>query len=393
MKTILLSLFAIPAFAQPNGIIADLSLLDQVGAVTFAREEAIGLGYALVTEAQQEKISALMHAKGKCGGYEAVNFTPAQAQKELRALGLKSAVEARQAARLSPLDLAIGPNPVITDALEELRAENVRGTVAFLSAFPNRYNRDANPNRAIEAMADRVRATLAGKPISWKLDFISHSSTSQKSIRLSIPGRTRASEIIVIGAHVDSISSGQSAPGADDNASGSASILEALRVLAGKSQPERTVEFFWYAGEESGLLGSSEIARTYKNERRDVVAALQLDMTMFPGHGKFKIMNTTDFTSAWLQNYLKAINGAYLNLQLIDDTCGYACSDHASWHRQGYPSIFPFEAPFEDHNRNIHTVRDVIDSQSDFEHALAFSKIALIMAMDLGNSAQRQPTN
>lgn len=390
LLSLALTLLAIPAHAQPQGIIADLKLLDQAGAVTFARDEALGLGYAQATSAQLEKISAQMHADGKCGGFEAVNLSPAEAGKELNGLRLR-ALQEQRLAKATMLTAAV--NPVIADAIEELRAENIRDSVTWLSSFPNRYNRDPNPNRAIEAMADRIRGVLNGKNVSWKLDLISHTSTAQKSIRLSLPGKARPSEIIVLGAHLDSISSGNVAPGADDNASGSSSILEALRVFAAKGQPERTVEFFWYAGEESGLLGSSEIARSYKGERRDVVAALQLDMTLFPGSGKFKVMNTTDFTSAWLQNYFKAINQSYLRLEIVDETCGYACSDHASWHRQGYPSVFPFEAPFDRYNRNIHTVRDVIDSQSDFEHALAFSKIALIFAMDLGNSTLRQPAN
>ncbi|MGZ3695334.1 MAG: M20/M25/M40 family metallo-hydrolase, partial [Bdellovibrionota bacterium] len=351
--SVLLALFSSHAFAaSPTGIIAELELLDKVGAVTFAREESIGLGYALVTQEQQDQISAAMHARGKCAGFESValptNNLLASAQRELHALSMHVSADQKRT-QLPNFAFVTGPDPRLVAAIGELQAENIHSTVSWLSAFPNRYNRDATPNVAIDAMAERIRGVLANSPVSWKLDLISHRSTTQKSIRVHIEGKTRPSEIIVLGGHIDSINqaSGTIAPGADDNASGSASILEALRVFVNKGQPERSVEFMWYAGEESGLLGSAEIAKQYKQENKDVVAVLQLDMTMFPGGGKSVVMNTTDYTSTWLQNYFKAMNEAYLKVQIVDDQCGYACSDHASWYRQGYPSVFPFEAPFE----------------------------------------------
>jgi leucyl aminopeptidase len=390
--SLVLALFTHTAFAQSHGILANLEQLDKAGAVTIAREESIGLGYALVTPEQEEKISALMHADGKCAGFELVNFPAADlaatARNELRKLAVRQAAEAK----VSKFDSLVTVNPALQAAADELSAANIQASVTWLSSFPNRYNRDPNPNVAVNALADRIRSMLQGSQVSWSLDLIDHRSTAQKSIRVRIPGKSRPSEIIVLGGHLDSINmNGGNAPGADDNASGTSSLIEALRVFVTKGQPERTVEFFWYAGEESGLLGSAEIARQYKAEQKDVVAVLQLDMTLFPGEGKFKIMNTTDYTSAWLQSYLKSLNDAYLKLTIVDDQCGYACSDHASWYRQGYPSIFPFESPFESYNHNIHTARDVIDQGSDFEHALQFSKIALLMAMDLGNSTLRQP--
>lgn len=92
----------------------------------------------------------------------------------------------------------------------------------------------------------------------------------------------------ILGAHSDSINThGRahdsneakvSAPGADDNASGTAVLLEVLRVLvAAKYQPSTSVEFHWYAGEEPGLLGSLTVAKKFHEEQMQVRAMLQLD--------------------------------------------------------------------------------------------------------------------
>ncbi len=142
----------------------------------------------------------------------------------------------------------------------------------------------------------------------------------------------------------------------------------------------------WYAGEESGLLGSAEIAQTYKQKNANVVGVLQLDMTLFAGDGEFTLGSMTDYTSVFLRNLLVELNRLYVNAKIIESKCGYSCSDHASWYRQGFPTLMPFEATMEKMNNQIHTTNDVINSSSNFRHSAMFSKIAIAFAMELGNS-------
>ena len=134
---------------------------------------------------------------------------------------------------------------------------------------------------------------------------------------------TWADEIVVLGAHHDSINQswGETrAPGADDNASGSSNLFEALRILASQGRAARTIEFFWYAGEESGLLGSAEIARDYAARKKNVVGVLQLDMTLFPGDGEFVLGSMTDFTSPALRAWFAELNKTYMGkVQRITD--------------------------------------------------------------------------
>ena len=103
------------------------------------------------------------------------------------------------------------------------------------------------------------------------------------------------------------------------------------------------------------------------------------------------IGSMTDFTSAWLRDYLRALNETYIHATISEDKCGYGCSDHASWYKNGYPTLMPFEATMRKMNNNIHTVRDVISPTSNFAHSAMYSKIAVIFGMDLANSDARQP--
>lgn len=401
--TLLLSLLLASAGAQAhmghidpnaiNAVYADLNLLKKANIPVLYADEDLAVGYTVMTGKMQQKLSELAHVYGRCGNFEALDEIPQDLKTVQQAFHGMNAMRIRE---LNYQNIAAAPQvesrTEITAALQELKSDNIRKTVEWLSAYPTRFNRATDPNKHVQDFYNMLKEMTAHVGYPVQIDMISHTNTPQKSIRVSITGSQKPSEYIVLGGHLDSIvgwfGTGR-APGADDNASGSASLLEAMRVLLTQPQPQRTVEFMWYAGEESGLLGSAQIAETYKTERRNVIAVLQLDMTMFPGDGVYKIASMTDFTNPWLRDYLRAINTAYLNIEIQDDQCGYGCSDHASWHRRGFPAIFPTEAKFKSSFQHIHTERDVISPVMSFEHSLVFSKIALTLAMDLGNSDQK----
>ncbi|MBY0554956.1 M20/M25/M40 family metallo-hydrolase [bacterium] len=386
----------IPDFSahQTQAVYADLNLLKQARIPVLYADNQTNIGYSVLTPTMLQKLSELSHQHGRCGNFEALSQIPNDiniVKKDLDAVNKqhKKDLSYMSVAR----NLTVAQNPKIAEALQELKADNIKQTVTWLSSYHSRYNKGANANVHVNDFYEKMKLMTANSSFPVTVDLISHRSTPQKSVRVSIKGSTKPDEYVIFGAHYDSISgwggTGR-APGADDNASGSASLLEAMRVALTKEQPQRTLEFMWYAGEESGLLGSAEIAEAYKVEKRNVIAVLQLDMTMFPGDGEFKITSITDFTSPWLRDYMKALNTTYLNIEILDDKCGYGCSDHASWNRRGFPAVFPTEAKFNSMFQYIHTDKDVISSVMSFEHSLVFSKIALAMALDLGNSTQRE---
>jgi bacterial leucyl aminopeptidase len=377
-------------------VLAETEMLEQVGAKILAVNKETGVAYAQLSSDQEMQLSRLNHAKGRCAGFEALStsFLEPASFVASHVFGQLKQQAARNA-RFHPSALnfeSVQQKPEIQAAIDQVSATNLRTTVEFLSSFPNRYNRDGQPNVAIEALRGKIEAILKTTSIPYKIDFISHNSTQQNSLRVHLDGAKRPSEILVFGAHADSINqswSSTEAPGADDNASGSSNLVEALRILVKQPRLERSVEFFWYAGEESGLLGSAEIAKDYKDRNVDVITVLQLDMTLHPGDGELNLGSMTDFTSAWFRSYFETINSVYIKAKIMDDQCGYGCSDHASWFRQGYATLMPFESSFDNMNHKLHTADDVINSMSSFEHSAIFSRIVLAIAMDLGNSTLR----
>jgi len=196
---------------------------------------------------------------------------------------------------------------------------------------------------------------------------------------------------VVIGAHQDSTNLWPflPAPGADDDGSGSVTILESYRALiAADFRPVRTIEFHWYSAEEGGLLGSQAIAQDYEARSVNVIAMSQFDMTAWVKRGtREEVGIITDFTDEDLTNFNMALVDLYLDIPYVKTQCGYACSDHASWRKAGYPSSFTIESSFENSNKNIHSTNDRIDISDEFSftHMLEFSKLAVAFAVELGN--------
>lgn len=377
-------------------IISETKLLEEVGVKVLTKDDKLGVGYAVVTPEEASRITAKAHDYRRCGGFEALPsstlWSTSLAENLFTELRARNARNSRFANLVS-----IEHRPEIEKAVGQVSEENLKKWVQWFSSYPTRFNKAPTANDHVNALKLKIEEMIktASPKYSVTVDLITHTSTPQKSIRVSIKGSQRPNEIVVLGGHMDSINGewfppSKLAPGADDNASGSSNLLETLRILLAGNQPQRTVEFMWYAGEESGLLGSAEIAQTYKQKGADVIGVLQLDMTLFPGDGEFTLGSMTDYTSTFLRNFLVEMNRHYVKANIVESKCGYGCSDHASWYRQGFPTLMPFEATMSKSNPAIHTKNDVINGSSNFRHSAMFSKIALAFAIELGNSNLRE---
>jgi leucyl aminopeptidase len=388
------------AFALPqySFVLLDTQVAQILGIETLKDEPLSGVSLARVRPEEKARLSYYSHAKGRCGGFELLDFEEASKGDALLEQLRKEKVKALKLEQMllrkkSPLIEQASPE--VLKAFEDVSAANQERWVSWLSTFETRHHASAQPNRHVAELKAKLESLAVGTSQVIEIAEITHERTQQKSLRARIVGKSRPNETVVVGGHLDSIAGWSSrgrAPGADDNASGSSNVIEAFRLMLSMPRPERSVEFFWYAAEEIGLVGSAEIARSYKQQNRDVIGVLQLDMTLFPGDGPFVLASMQDFTSPWLREMLIEINSVYnIGATILADRCGYACSDHASWYRQGYPALMPFESSFAGMNNKIHTINDTITSASNFSHSAMFTKIAIAFSWELANSTQREP--
>ncbi|KAF2019866.1 Zn-dependent exopeptidase [Aaosphaeria arxii CBS 175.79] len=302
-------------------------------------------------------------------------------------------IEKRQAVTF-PSTLTQGTSVRALNA--KLSSSNMQTNLQTFSDFNNRYYRATTGKQSSDWLLAKVKSYVpAGSAIT--VTAFSHSFV-QSSIIAKIPGKSV--KTIVVGAHQDSINqqsptSGR-APGADDDGSGTVTILDAFRTLLTNStiasgQAPQTIEFHWYAGEEGGLLGSQAIFNSYSSSGRDVKAMLNQDMTGYTQGYKSagltpKFGVITDNVNAALTAFTKRVITAYTSVGFADDRCGYACSDHASATRAGYPSAMIFESEMAYENPYIHTTSDTIN-RVDFAHMVEHAKLVVGFVVELAFAA------
>ncbi len=338
---------------------------------------------ARVEDSDKAGLSHIAHEENhRCGGYFAF-----ETLKEAQQFVKDFAINGAKVNKTIFADYSLNQSELVERTIAQADELSIRNTILKLSSYHNRYYKSDTGVQS-QAWLKSHWESLTNHRNDIKVEYFDHTRYPQKSVVATIKGKS--DDIIVVGGHADSIAgwwnqAGSKAPGADDNASGTATVTETLRVLAASGyQPEKTIKFMAYAAEEVGLLGSKDIAQTFKRQNKSVVGVLQLDMTNFNGSNE-DISIITDYTSEAQNTFLTKLIDTYLgNLSWGYSSCGYGCSDHASWHSQGYPASIPFEAHKNDMNGHIHTARDTIErSGGDAEHALKFAKLALAYVIEL----------
>ena len=372
------------AFADPVVISLDTKMYESLLAKDLKVEEFSrfnDISLIQIPEKDLEFVSSVAHEEfRKCGGFilEDNLFTAASFLSQPRSIAPVFTLKA------SP------KSEKIAELIEQVDHEKMREVIYKLSSFQNRYYRSSYGVSSQDWLFNYWKGLANGRT-DVKVEKVIHSRFDQPSVVLTIEGTDKKAEIVVLGGHGDSIEGWSSnqhmkAPGADDNASGIATLTEILRlILSSGHKPKRTIQFMSYAAEEVGLRGSQDIAARYSRAGKDVKAVIQFDMTNFDS-SDYDIVFITDYTSSSMTEYLITLINNYLpNFKYGSDRCGYACSDHASWYRYNYPVAFPFESTFSAHNRKIHTRKDTLDiSGGHAKHASKFAKLGVAFAMDAG---------
>ncbi|HKW99252.1 MAG TPA: M28 family peptidase [Bryobacteraceae bacterium] len=174
-----------------------------------------------------------------------------------------------------------------------------------------------------------------------------------------LPGET--DEYLIIGAHFDHLGLGDQFsmapslagttvhPGADDNASGTAGVIELARWFASQPKQKRGVLFLTFAGEELGLLGSSYYVNHPDLPINKAVAMINLDMIGRVREGKVYIGGVG--TGSNLRATIDPILARYPMHIDYSDSTGYGSSDHTSFTTKQVPVLFFFSGLHGDYHK------------------------------------------
>jgi len=246
------------------------------------------------------------------------------------------------------------PVQEIEAAVAAVSLDSLEATTRALVGFRTRHSASAGGAAAQEWIAARLRS--CGYDDVRLLDY----NQWCDDVWAVKPGTTAPDQVYVIGGHYDSVvhGGGSEAPGADDNASGTAGLLEAARVLCDVPL-EATVMFVAFSGEEQGLHGSEAWAAMAAAEGLDIRGFLNLDMLGYLGRSRDLDIISNAFSTE-LRDVVFEQAALYVpSLPLVDGQLLWGSSDHQSFWNHGFPAVFFFEDS-QDHSPYIHTARDQI---------------------------------
>lgn len=273
----------------------------------------------------------------------------------------------------------------VASMLKLVDEDAIASTIGGLASYKTRYYRSATGIAASKRLYDSWKELAAGRS-DIAVTTVLHSAYPQESVVLTVAGAVEPDKVVVLGGHIDSAAGGAEnpAPGADDNASGIAVLTEALRVVVASGyRPAQTLKFIAFSAEEAGLRGSGEIAAGFKKDGVAVRGMLNLDMSNYKGSAE-DIYFISDNTNADQNAFLGRLVETYTGYKWAATKCGYACSDHASWTKNGFAASYPFEAKASEYNPAIHTANDTpAQTGGRAPHAFKFAKLAVAYLVEM----------
>jgi Zn-dependent M28 family amino/carboxypeptidase len=302
-----------------------------------------------------------------------------------------------------------GPLPPLTSDQHALR-ERLRRQVQRLAG-----------DIGERSQAKRAGAVRAAAYLQGELNLMGYTVATQeydahgerwRNLEATLRGSVRADEIIVVGGHYDTV---EGAPGADDNGSGVAAVLELARSLAGKPVA-RTIRFVFFGTEEqpsfpTSTMGSRQYADAARARGDRIVAMLSIESIGYydsnPGSQRYPFPlklaypDVGDFI-AFVSNlrsgplvrraiatFRDAVPFPTQGASLPSWMPGVWWSDHWSFWRQGYRAIMitdtaPFRNPF------YHTPQDTPDKLDYDRMARVVDGLEAVVA-DLAAAGSREP--
>jgi hypothetical protein len=264
---------------------------------------------------------------------------------------------------------------------DQVSKSNLEQSVRALETFHTRHT--ASPNRS--QVTDWLVAQFRGFGYTTvNLDPFTANGLKTNNVICFKAAQNGAAETIILCGHYDSIINSNPtnvtlrAPGANDNATGIAVILETARLLAAEPL-DRAVQFVCFSGEEQGFLGAEAYSAKIQQANLNLRFLVNLDQIGFPSaakqvvieHDEGNVQPNNDQPSKRLAQTLAQVAQTRLNIPI--GTAGIERSDYMPFEARGYTVIGLYESGGYQHQ---HTKRDTSE-KIDYDYLVNMSKITV----------------
>ena len=283
---------------------------------------------------------------------------------------------------------AAARDPRVATIVDWVSKDNLKALIKTLQDFETRYTGTAG----CDAAATFIHNYFHWSGVEAEIQEFSSGGLTSKNVVGHLTGRIFPDDVVIVCAHYDSTSTEPEtlAPGADDNASGVAAVMEAARILA-RFPTDYTVRFLAFSGEEQGLYGSGAYATSADQTDQRIVGVVNLDMIAYADAMPEDLDVFLNDTSSWMGERLFQDAAEYAGLSVrarVDPSVVY--SDHSPFWDHGFPALLAIEdLPLA--NPYYHQTGDTLDTLNlDFcaQAARAALATVAVLAQPVGSGPQ-----
>jgi Zn-dependent M28 family amino/carboxypeptidase len=258
-----------------------------------------------------------------------------------------------------PRVAARAPVPAIQAFVDRIDLERFRADVVALADLHTRHSFSTDYANAVEM----VRTRLADLEFSVSLQDVTVGSKTTRNVIAERDGTTANGRgLVIAGAHLDSINhngnAASRAPGADDNASGSAGVLEIARVLC-DYRGSHDLRLILFGGEEQGLHGSRQlVAGLSATDKSRILAMINMDMISRRNTAATAVLIEGAPLSQTVIDIAVEAASTYTELD-VETSLHPHDSDHVSFIDAGIPAVLTIEGS-DGANGDVHTEGDTV---------------------------------
>ena len=288
-------------------------------------------------------------------------------------------------------------DPRIREMLNQVNMDSLEATVQHLQDYNSRIWNSENAFAASDWIAGRMEALgLEVEQQPFNANTWMGSGQAAPNVIGIQRGTLYPDTYVVCGSHFDSFSyeamyGGGTAPGADDNATGVASVLESARIMT-QYEFEYSIIYCAYGCEEMGLYGSEAYASRCQEQGMDIIGYFNNDMNGYLYGDQIHIDCIYPNSVEPIGTYYMNVGEVYypeVPIRHVNFTQGD--SDHTSFNNHGYMGIYPFE-DYQNHSPYIHTPNDIIGtSVTSFEMSQQFCQMNIACLAEIANPMGETP--
>jgi hypothetical protein len=285
---------------------------------------------------------------------------------------VKASLEAEQSLRAKGKHIYAPIAAAVRQIVAEASVSRIYGYEKTLFDFDSKYVSQPGNKKAAAFLFETYKSF--GYDPQYQLFDARGAQTA--NVVATLKGTVNPELVYVVSSHYDSVAIG---PGADDDTSGTAALLETARLLAGHPQPA-TIVFASFTGEEAGLLGSREFVRRAVADKVKIVGALNNDMIGWAND--HRLDNTIRYSNAGIRDVQHAAAMQFSNL-ITYDALYYKSTDAAAYY-EAYGDIVggigSYPVLGNPHYHQSHDVLETINHQLVAEVSKTTAATVMLLA-------------